>query len=165
MDIAPRLENYLTRTHTHYHLIHHPHSNTAYDSARLARLPSFSVVKGVMLQDQSDDQYFIAALPSDHKLNLPRVCSLLHRKLTLAEENASHRLFPDCICGAIPGFAQAYGIELIWDEELKMMTNLFFEAGNHEDLIHINHKQFMALFEQHPYGTISSIQAYSAAYH
>ncbi len=156
MLVAPRIENYLNETHTNYDVVHHGFTNTAYDSACSAHLSSKSVVKAVILRDTDDGKYVVAVIPASHKLKLSWVDRELNRRMELAEEIDMPQLFDDCLLGAIPGFAQAYGIELIWDDRLSTQSNLYFESGSHQDLIRITNKQFTTLFKFYPHATIST---------
>jgi Ala-tRNA(Pro) deacylase len=64
----------------------------------------------------------------------------------LARESELPDVFPDCSLGAVPGFGQAYNLDLVWDDELGEQPCLYFEAGNHEELIQIEQYDFHQLF-------------------
>ncbi len=164
MELAPRLETFLAEQNAHYSLIHHTYTTSAFDAASAAHLPTSNMVKGVMLEDEVDGQFVIAAIPANHRVKLAWVNQILNRKLVLADEAVSKELFPDCQVGAIPGVAQAYGLELIWEEELKLLVQLYFEAGNHEHLIQLDNAQFTRLFDSQPCGIISTLREYSSVY-
>lgn len=160
MNIAPRLENYLNDSTVEYDVVHHAHTENSYDSACSANVASCSVVKAVILRDEFDGKYVVAMVPADHSVKVSRVNSNLNRSLVFADESEAHELFPDCEKGAIPGFGQAYNLELIWDEDLETQSKLYFEAGNHQDLIEIDNEQFKILFEHQPSGDISTPKEY-----
>ncbi len=165
MDIAPRIKTYLKQTNTDYDLIEHHLRNTAYGSACSAHLAPASVVKTVLLHDSVDDKYAVAIIPASYKIKLWWVNNILNRNLFLVNDAVTADLFPDCVLGTIPGFAQAYDIEMVWDEALESLRDIYFRGGNHNTLIHITHAHFMSLFQDHPCGIISTPTDCSFANH
>ena len=168
MSIAPRLYNYLNQAQVDYDVLAHGFTESAYDSACVSRLPSSNVVKAVLLKDRfgsSNPHYVIAAIPAGNKLKIPWVNQELQRDLVLAEEVELASLFPDCLLGAVPAMAQAYNIQLIWDDQLARQPELYFEGGNHEELIHIHGDQFPPLFDAYPHTVISLPAESYSIYH
>jgi Ala-tRNA(Pro) deacylase len=155
MAIAPSIETYLSKVHVNYDLVMHAVTDSALHSAQAAHVPTSNVVKAILLKDQSDEGYVMAAIPASNKLRVAWVNVEIGRHLVLAGENELRTLFPDCVLGAIPGFGQAYNLDLIWDDQLEQQRELYFEAGNHQELIHISKKQFIKLFRDLPHSVIS----------
>jgi Ala-tRNA(Pro) deacylase len=54
-------------------------------------------------------------------------------------------LFADCELGAIPPMGRAYGMETIVDDSLAEQPDVYFEAGDHVSLIHVNAMAFQRL--------------------
>ena len=100
----------------------------------------------------------MALLPASKKLEISRL-PRVHGDMCLATEEEFENLFPDCVRGAVPGFGQAYHMELIWDEDLLQSENLYFEAGDHQALIQIEQDEFRALFSHYPHAEISTPRA------
>jgi Ala-tRNA(Pro) deacylase len=148
------LESYLKIADVDYDVVVHGPTQTAYASARAAHLPAAQVVKSVLLKDKSGDRYVMALLPASHRLKLDWVSEVLGCELALAAEPEIETKFPDCVSGAVPGFGQAYLLEMIWHEELARCPQLYFEAGSHEDLIQISHAEFQELFRHYAHGVI-----------
>lgn len=155
MAVSPRLENYLCQAHTEYEVIPHGYSESAYDAACSSHIPATHVVKSVILKARKTGVYCSAIVPASNKIKLSWVCNELGKDLMLAAEDELSALFPDCLLGAIPAFSQAYNVDLIWDDQLELQTDLYFEAGNHEEFIHIDRKQFQYLFQYYTHGVIS----------
>jgi Ala-tRNA(Pro) deacylase len=155
MSIAHSLEDYLCYTQINYHRVPHEFTETAYDSALSAHVPIVSVVKAVVLKDRCSDRFVMMLIPASNKLKLLWVNRALRSDLVLAGEAEIASLFPDCVLGAVPGFGQAYDMELLWDDALAKQSQLFFEAGNHQDLIKIDQLEFSRLFEGHAHGVFS----------
>ena len=55
------------------------------------------------------------------------------------------QLFDDCELGAIPPVGQPYDMEMIVDDRLNEQPDLYFEAGDHMSLIHVNAVAFQRL--------------------
>ena len=165
MSLLPNLENYLCQAHIDYDVIRHGFTNNAYDSACAAHLPVSNVVKAIMLKRHLADEYVIAAIPAGNKLKIGWVNKELNRDFIIAEELDLAAQFPDCVLGAVPGLAQAYNMEVIWDDQLSEQSNLYFEAGNHEELIHLSRQQFAPIFNQYAHSVISLPAESYSLYH
>jgi Ala-tRNA(Pro) deacylase len=76
-------------------------------------------------------------------------------QLGLATESELVGLFKDCEIGAIPPIGPAYGIETVVDDSLLQENDVYFEAGDHEELIHVSGKQFRDLVAGARYGRFS----------
>ncbi len=59
----------------------------------------------------------------------------------------SGRLFGDCEPGAVPALGDAYGIQVIWDDDLKYTSDIYIEAGDHEHLIRIEPESLQEIDE------------------
>ena len=64
----------------------------------------------------------------------------------LAKEADLVQVFDDCLPGAVPAAAPAYGLDALLDESLKGQTELYFEGGDHETLVRIPGDVFFRLF-------------------
>jgi Ala-tRNA(Pro) deacylase len=71
--------------------------------------------------------------------------SQLQRDFRLASEDEIAHLFKDCEPGAVPPLGPAYGIETLLDEALANLDEVYFEAGDHEQLVHIRGEDFQGL--------------------
>ena len=155
MSVSNRLANYLTVTQTDYELRPHAPSQTAAQSAHAAHVSETSVVKGVMLRDRRSGRYLMALTPASNRLRLGWVVPEGDSELVMAREEELVDLFPDCDLGAVPGFGQAYGLDMIWDDQLARQDQLYFEAGNHKELVKIDHDDFLKLFSSYRHAKIS----------
>ena len=66
----------------------------------------------------------------------------LNRHLRLASETKLASLFKDCVPGAIPPVGDAYGMPTVLEHSLAGESEVYFEAGDHEELIHVNGRTF-----------------------
>lgn len=159
MAIAATLKSYLDAHGVHYEMVEHAHTESAIDSARSAHVPPHQMAKAVVLGD--DDGYIVSVVPSNNRLNLGWVNEELERDLRLATESELKTLFRDCATGAIPALSEAYGLKVIWDDQLKHASDIYIEAGDHEHLIHLRGQDFRSLMERLPHSVISAGKEYS----
>jgi Ala-tRNA(Pro) deacylase len=57
--------------------------------------------------------------------------------------------------------SNAYGLDVIWDEQLTNASEIYIEAGDHESLIHLHGEDFCKLMEDLPHNIISTGRDYS----
>ena len=160
MAIAKTLKAYLTARGVPYELVPHPRSSTTLEAAHAAHVPGDQVAKAVVLEDA--DGYVVAVVPSTNRLDFDWVGETLGRELQLAEEYELPELFRDCSIGAVPGLPEAYGLEVVWDDQLDGQDDIYVEAGDHRNLIHIRGEDFEELMAGLPHDVISAEKEYSA---
>ena len=152
MAIAATVFDYLRNENINYDVVPHPLTESAAESARASVVPLFDMTKAVMLRAGEDR--LMAVIPADKNLNLKRVNKMMSAHYHLDSESDIARLFDDCSRGAVPALGQAYDIPVIWDDELDKEEDVYFEAGDHRELIHLNHQQFSQLMKSWPHGDI-----------
>lgn len=153
MDIAPTLMSELRRHKISYDTVHHRHSSTSLHSAHAANIPANLLVKPVILEDENG--FVMALVPANHYVKLHKLNELLDRNMQLATETDFRNLFTDCEIGAIPPIGEAYGIETVVDYSFDDYTDVYLEAGNHTDLIHLTGDNFRELMESAHHANIS----------
>ena len=153
MPIATTLKSYLDDKNVQYASVEHPHTESAMDSAKSAHIPPHQLAKAVVLEDNAG--FIVAVLPSNNRLNLGWVNEELERNLSLATEKELKALFKDCETGAIPALSNAYGLKVIWDDQLKHASDIYIEAGDHEHLIWLERRDFRKLMKDLPHTIIS----------
>ncbi len=144
MAIAARICDYLKNNDIEFHVVPHPFTTTSGGSARAAHVQPRQLAKAVVVEFKDTDpvRYTLAVLPASHKIDVQELSKLLNEEVQLAEESELDALFPDCSPGAVPALAAAYGLETVAEVALKSNDEIFFEAGDHEELIHITAAQF-----------------------
>ncbi len=143
MAIAMTFKEYLDQHGVPYEVVSHPRTYSSMRTAEAAHVPGHRLAKSVILED--DDGYVMAIVPSNRQLRLRSVSDQLHRDLRLASEPEIGTLFKDCDVGAIPPVGRAYGLETLVDDTLMREPDLYLEAGDHEELVHVSHDAFMDL--------------------
>lgn len=159
MAIAQTLKSYLEAQGVNYRLVPHPRSSSALEAAHAAHVPEDQVAKAVVLEDP--DGYVVAVVPSANRLDFDWIGEALHRELVLAEEYELPELFRDCSVGAVPALPRAYGMEVVWDDQLDGQEDIYIEAGDHRHLIHVHGEDFERLMAGTPHSVISAEREYS----
>lgn len=152
MAMAERMQQYLNHAGVFYELIEHDPASTSREAAHKAHIPENQLAKAVVLKDHSG--YLMAVVPADHQVSLDALRQKYGEALYLADEDALSRLFDDCETGAVPVLGEAYGVEVVWDERLGKCSDVFFEAGDHRDLVHVSGQDFQRLMETCEHGMI-----------
>jgi len=153
MTKTTRLQKYLDRNGIKYDIIPHRPTSTSLESAQTVHINGKFVAKSVILEDHLG--YLMAVVPASEHVAIERLNAILDRNMDLTPENELTELFTDCEPGAIPPIGPAYGIQSIIDEDLLHCSDIYFEAGNHRDLIHVRGKDFTQLMEGAPHSRIA----------
>jgi Ala-tRNA(Pro) deacylase len=143
MTIANKLRQYLNNEGVHYDVTSHPRTATSSQSAEAAHIPGAWMAKSVVVHHEMG--YVLAVVPSTHRVELSSLQDLLDRRLGLATEGEVSTLFNDCETGAIPPIGAAYGVPVVIDESLGDAPHLYFEAGDHKNLVHVSSDAFRVL--------------------
>lgn len=154
MAIAITLQEYLNDSGVEYEVLPHSPTSTSRSSARAANIPADQFVKPVVLEDE--DGYLMVLIPSTHHLELGRVSRQMNRRLGLATEKELTQLFSDCDVGAIPPIGAAYGMNVLIDDDLTRLSDVYFEAGDHTDVVHLKGKDFQKMMGTAVHGKFSS---------
>lgn len=77
------------------------------------------------------------------------------KEVRLAHEDEFAAAFPDCEVGAMPPFGNLYGLPVFADAELAQDETIVFNAGTHEDTIHMKYADFQRLVQPTQVGLTS----------
>lgn len=152
MSLATRVRWFLDHHHIDYDVLHHEPAKTALESGLKAHLPPGRVAKCVLLEDERG--YVLAILPAACHLSFDAIQDLLKRRLELASEHEVEEVFRDCALGAVPAMGKAYNIPMLVDDSLLRMPDVYFEGGDHEDLVHVERDAFHELMGSARHGRI-----------
>lgn len=153
MSITSRLSTYLDEHGLRYEVCAHDYSHTSAHSAHAARVEPHQLAKPVILED--DAGCVMAVVPADRRVMLGEVAHMLgRRELHLSDEQRIATLFADCDLGAVPPVGMAWGMEMIVDNELEASEMIYFEGGDHQNLVRMSREQFHELMKAVPHGHI-----------
>lgn len=153
MAISARLKWYLDSHGVKYQIVPHSHTTTSLGTAQAAHVPGERLAKCVLLEDERG--YVMAVLPASRRISLPDLEEQLERHLELASEDELSQLFRDCEVGAVPPVGSAYGIPTVVDDSLMNAPDVYFESGDHEDLVHVRGLEFLTLMMGARHGRFS----------
>ena len=156
MAMSPTLKDYLTQQGVAYEVHAHPQTFDSAHTAAATHVPGDRLAKAVMLEDE--EGYVMAVIPSTHRVALGEVHHRLQRRLGLATEGELKELFPDCELGAIPPVGKAFGVQTVVDETLFQQPEIWFEAGDHEEVVSVSGAQFKDLMADATVGAFSHHQ-------
>ena len=153
MTIANRLKHYLDDEGVAYDIVSHPRTVNSSGSAQAAHVSGERVVKSVLIHHGQG--YVLAVVPSTHRIELGTLQELLQTRLGLATEAEIGELFDDCNLGAVPPVGRAYGLTVMLDDSLADMPDVYFEGGDHRNLVHVSGDDFGALMKDARRGRFS----------
>jgi Ala-tRNA(Pro) deacylase len=145
MAIAERVQNQLSEHGIEYRLVPHPRTYSTRQSALEAYVAEDHIAKAVVVKD--DGGYVMVVVPGNSRVKLEALQEELDRPLELAAEAQIEPLFLDCRPGAVPPLGRAYGLETCLDQALTTLANVYFEAGDHEELVHVSGEAFRTLLQ------------------
>jgi Ala-tRNA(Pro) deacylase len=137
MAIVERLQRLLDRVDAKYDVITYATAFTAQQVAHNAHVTGRRLAKVLVMRDDAA-QDFMVVLPAYRQYDPIAMREATGRQgLRLENELELQRLFPDCELGAMPPFGQLYGLPMWVDRCLAREPDIFFEAGNHHELVHM----------------------------
>lgn len=142
MRVARTLQMSLQEAHCEFDIVPHPHSVTSRETARVAGVAAARVAKSVVIDDRHG-HYMLAVLPASQQLDLSKVGGPEQWRLT--NESTIAVLFNDCEHGAVPALSEPYGLEMLVDPLLTQQPDIYLEAGDHRNLVHMRIDQFRKL--------------------
>jgi Ala-tRNA(Pro) deacylase len=154
MATAITVRQFLDESRLPFDLVTHPHSSTSLQAARTAHIAPLQLAKAVLLEEHG--QLVMAVLPATRRVHLGTLRQQCKREFGMATEQQVRQTFGDCDPGAIPALGRAYGIETVWDDSLMNSADLYFEAGDHEHLIHLRTEDFLELVRECQHGDFSA---------
>lgn len=143
MAIAETIQRFLEQHSVEYDLVPHPHTESTHETAEAAHVDEDHIAKAVIVKDEAG--YAMVVVPASNWVEVGHLRKELNRDFHLATEAELAKLFNDCEAGAAPPLGIAYGIETFLDEALTSLANVYFEAGDHELLVHTTGEGFRTL--------------------
>ena len=154
MAVAMTLQDYLDRWGVDYEVVPHPYTGSSLETAEAAHVPGDKLAKCVVTEDYRG--YLMVVVPASHQVEFDQLDVELDRRLELATEQELADIFTDCELGAIPPLGEAYGIDVALDSSLTDCEDVYFEAGDHTELIHLSGEDFRDLMAGAEHGHFSS---------
>jgi Ala-tRNA(Pro) deacylase len=140
MAMAKTLEKYLSSKETKYELFWH---DREVETARIAQnmhIKGGQLAKSVLLVTNHGP--LLAVVPSTCNVDLARISSITGDDIELANDETISTIFSDCNVGAIPACGEAYNLPVFVDDHLADEQEIYFEAGDHKNLVHVSALEF-----------------------
>lgn len=153
MAMSGTLRNYLDSFGIPFEIVRHPRSLSSSLTAEAAHVPGRKLAKAVVVE--CDGRSYVVVVPSTHRVDLGELRHQLGRLFHLADEDSLARSFGDCDRGAVPAAAQAFGMPVLVEECLLDCDEVFFEAGDHTELVRMSGPDFEQLMAQAGQGRFS----------
>ena len=154
MFVSDTVMGHLDRIGVEHEVVSHRHTACSAETARVAQIDRAKLAKGVLMR--SDEDYVLAVVPASRHVNPIALRQLLGRgEVSLADENDMPYIFRDCETGALPIVGMAFGVKTAFDDELLGLGDVYFEAGDHEHLVHLDQNAFARLVGSEAHGMIS----------
>jgi Ala-tRNA(Pro) deacylase len=145
VTMASTVSQFLDDRSVSYRVIPHAHSATSRESAHAANVREDKVAKAILLRDSEGP--VLAVIPASSSLDLRAVHDETGRnQLEMVPESELGRTFPDCELGALPPLGPAYGLTTLVDSSLGRCDTVYFESGDHEELVAMDGRDFDRLF-------------------
>jgi Ala-tRNA(Pro) deacylase len=146
MATMARLKRFLNANEVPYRVQRHPRAYTATAVAKADRVLPSEVAKVVLLR--GGRRYLMAVIPASRRLDLAQARRVTEEPdLELASEAELAQIFPDCETGAMPPFGNLFGIAVWVDDALGRESVTVFNAGNHDETVHMRYADFVRLVQ------------------
>jgi Ala-tRNA(Pro) deacylase len=156
MSISPAVTDYLSQRNVNYEVLEHAKTSSSVATAREAHVPAEKLAKAVVVKRGSD--YAMCVIPASNQLVLEWLKYGRQHEYEIASEDELMGLFSGCQEGAIPGLGEAFEMDVIIDNELLEMKDVYVEGGDHSHLLHISHRDFSRLMENAWTASISCLK-------
>lgn len=147
------LKDYLDNNDFSYKLIEHLPASSSIKTEKNQQVTNDKVAKPILLGD--DDSYLLAVIPASHRLDIDRLNQIMARGLVIMSRQEQEIAFNDCESGFIPPTGELYGVDTIVDPALLDKDDIYFESGDHNQMVHMSGDDFRRLLEHADKHTIS----------
>ncbi len=142
MAINERLRERIERLNVPYDVLPHRESFTAQGVAETTHVSGRLVAKPVVIREEGGT-YCMAVVSAAEQVDLGAIHDWTGRPQgCLAQEIELARLFPDCEVGTMPPAGRLYGMPTYLDREFRRHEDIYFQAGNHHELVRMKMLDF-----------------------
>lgn len=153
MAINDRLQRLLDDTRSSYAVLPHSEAYTAQEVAQSIRVKGRQLAKVVVLRDAAKRD-FMVVLPATQLFDPQSIQRVTGRVgIRLEDEPELKRIFPDCEVGAMPPFGALYGMPMYVDPCILRGRDIFFQAGNHHEVVLMRCEEYEDIARPFHYGS------------
>lgn len=141
---SKRLRNFLDSNKAHYQTINHPIAFSALELSEITHIPGNHLAKSVIVKTPT--KMLMCVVRANDVVDIELLKKALDQKdISLATEQEFAREFPDCEVGAMPPFGNLYEMDVYVSDDLAKDKEIFFNAGNHSEVIKLSYKEYNEL--------------------
>ena len=145
MALSERLHKLLERNKVQYEVLPHREAFTAEEVASTSHVAGRLLAKPVIVRE-AEGRWYMAVVSAHEHVSLATIHRVTGRpKGRLATEEELRRLFPDCELGAMPPIGALYGIPSYLDEGFRRNQDIYFQAGNHHEVVRMRFADYERL--------------------
>lgn len=144
-NIPLTVRNYLRKSKGQFEYCSVDPGLSVVETATAAGIPLARMAQVTILK--SGETYLMAVFPADKKLDLPVFSKIFGQDFIVCPAQEVDDLFPNCDSGFVPPVAEPYGLELIKDQSLKTLDDVYFSSGKAGTFIHATGESFSLLHE------------------
>ncbi len=142
MEISKKIVKFLERHKIYYQVVVHPKTFTSMETAQAGHIPGRALAKVVMAYSKGKD--IMVVIPSNRVVDLLKLSTALGtHDVRLEKEREFKSAFPGCEAGALPPLGPLYHMPCYVDETLKENEHIYLNAGNHEECLQVETRQFL----------------------
>jgi Ala-tRNA(Pro) deacylase len=142
MALNQRLRTLFDENEVPHHVFPHREVFTAEEVARTSHVAGALLAKPIIIHE-SENRWYMAVVSAPQHVDLANIHRMTGRpRGRLATEEELRRLFPDCEVGAMPPFGWLYGMPMYIDEEFRRNDDIWFQAGNHREVVEMRFKDY-----------------------
>jgi len=145
MAISEKVAELLQQYKVKHDVLPHREVFTSQETAESVHVPGRMLAKVVVVREPTG-AYLMVVVPAACRVDLDLLASRTGRPgAVLVQETELRRLFPDCEVGAMPPLGRLYGMPMVVDRCIEKEPVLFFQAGNHHELVRMEMAAYLEL--------------------
>jgi len=138
---SKRLRHFLDSNEAHYTIMNHPVAFSALELSEVTHISGNLLAKSVIVKTPT--KMLMCVIRATDVVDISLLKKALNQKdISLATEQDFGREFPDCEVGAMPPFGNLYEMDVYVSDVLAKDTEIYFNAGNHSEVIKLSYKEY-----------------------
>lgn len=141
---SKRLRHFLDSNKVQYQIVNHAIAFSALEISETTHIPEKNLAKTVVVKTPT--KMLMCVVRANDVLDLSLLKTVLNQHdIALATEQEFAKEFPDCEVGAMPPFGNLYEMDVYVSDKLAQDKEIFFNAGNHSEVIKLSYKVYDSL--------------------
>ena len=152
------MSEFLSSSHVDYHILKHKPTPGWLETAQSASIPLSDLARSLLLESKTrPGQLLMAVIPASYGLDLEKLAEFTGEAYQLVEPGQLTAIFQDCQPEEIPGLGQPYDLEMILDQRLLRVEQIYLQDGDNTELIKLQRHQFIRLMADVPHADLCLI--------